>query len=745
MFAILLNNLAFPVLIFLALTFCGFIVTSLVLKTYNKLLLLGSGMIAGLLGFLLVLSLGSYIFKGYWGLWFWFLVYLLICLFLYLKFHKLNKLKELIKFRWSATSLITLIVLFLYTALIFLSAHRALLGGDTTLYFAISTSFAKGNYPTVSSWQPQFLPVYHMGALMLQGAIASLSGKSIELIHYLFSVFSISALMFFITGIVREKTRSVLSVLPAILGVILIGGPVISSELFASFQGSNGGGVVGLGDLIYNNFYALGLGAFLLFAVLFQTKRIILLTVLAALTLAVDETFFLIQLPFLGFLLFKEKTRKAGLIIILLVAFMVVLPNPIRDSVLTPQKAGPRFNLLPLYPKNEQILWNGLGKGSTADQIMEARLKYSGGKIIKNGQNLYYLLDVKLLLVLLFVGWLLTKRDKLILVLILGSFFSFLLSLVLINTFWPPNALRLANQAYNLGFLAFGLILLNLLFSKNKLFKLTSVVIILILVPSLVAAHKDILSKIRIKNHNNFTKTDNYQLLEEINKSIPANKVTLFLDRFPNEAPHSVYNYVSLTHFGTFVPLAPSKAKILNPDPGVEWFDGVNTLAPYALKNLGVEYVYVQDAARVRLSSVRHSQLRNPSYFEKVKEFSGDGTLYKVKNDFKDLKDPEVTIKSLVEMTGQGKNVYLGSFKYPAIRKGLILELAGTNNLYGQIPAHGGDFFMNIEASLPISSDLPIKIDFALINPEFNPNAVLEGNFQKILGNSYAALWKSSD
>lgn len=743
MFLTLLNNLAFPVLIFAVLTFCGLVLSTIVLKTSNRLLLLGSSMVGGLTGFLLVLSIGSYIFKGSLGIWFLFLIYFSGCLLLFLKLHLIN-LRNLVKIKWSVNNLILVSILLFYVALIFASAHRAPLGGDTTLYFAISTSFAKGNYPTVSSWQPQFLPVYHMGALMLQGAIASLSGKSIELVHYLFSVFSISALLFLITGIVHEKNRSFLSVLPAILALILIGGPILSFGLFASFQGSNGGGVVGLGDLIYNNFYALGLGTFVLFAVLLATKKPVLLLVLAALTLSIDETFFLIELPFLALILWRKKIWRAGLLIILLVSLIIVMPNPIRDSVLTPQKAGPRFNLLPLYPKDEQIKWNGLGAGVTVEQVMESRLKYSGGKIIKEGQNSYYLLDIKLLLILLFIGWLATKRDKLTLVLILGSFFSFLLSLILINTFWPPNALRLSNQAYQLAFLSSGLILCNLLFSKQKTFKVMGLIILVVLVPSLVTAHRDIISKISTKNFNNFTKRDEYQLLKEINQSIPSNKVTLFLDRFPNEAPHSVYNYVSLTHFGTFVPLAPAKAKILNPDPAIEWFDGVNNLAPYALKELGVEFVYVQDAARIRLSETRHSQLRNASYFEPVKEFEDDGTLFKVKNDFKDLKDSEITIRSLVEIIGQGKNVYLGSFKYPSIRKGLILELASINNLYGQIPAHGGDFFMNIEAVLPMSSDLPERVDFALTDPESTPNAVLKDNFQKVSGNSFVTLWQQS-
>src|SRR5581483_5618357 len=83
---ILIKALSIPVLVFALLTFAGYVIFSSVLasRTRNGLIILGGSMISGLLGFLLTLSIFSYIFKGSLAILILFLLYILGAFLVYL-------------------------------------------------------------------------------------------------------------------------------------------------------------------------------------------------------------------------------------------------------------------------------------------------------------------------------------------------------------------------------------------------------------------------------------------------------------------------------------------------------------------------------------------------------------------------------------------------------------------------------------------------------------------------------------
>lgn len=749
-------------------------------------------MIIGPLGFLLVLSLGSYIFKGPAGILGMFLAYLATAFWLFLKDHKFSLQHRMLQLKVKGQDFAVLIVLAAYLLGIFLFAHRSFVGSDSDIYFAIATSFAKGNYPVVQSWQPAFLTVYHQGTYLLEGAFWALSGRDIELVHYFFSVYLIWAIFLLLTGLAREKTRSVLCLLPAIFGLILVGGPVLLTKLsslsgfisslhlqpdFASFQSSNGAGATDLSTLIYSNFYTFGLAVFLIFGLLlldrwqkdFSLLRYLVLLTIIILGLSIDETFFPVELALFGGLLIWQlrkvslfkKAIYISVLSIFLTALFWLVQNPLRDSILTPSPEGTRFKLLVesslpffrqlFYYPGEKTSWNGFSSGITAPEAVAGRIKYASDTMINSSSAVWVRPDIRLILGLLLLA-IIIASSRWGFFLLASSFLSYLLSLVVINTFWPPNGLRITNQAFQLAFISLGLVIINLFGQKNQFKKLVAIIIILLLLPQILSSHTKVftftrpgLAKLKSTDiRNNFTQQKKDADLENISRYIPPGKVTIFLDRYPDIAPFSYLNYTALTKMGVFVPIAPPKIKILNPAPGVEWLDAVNMLSPYALKDLNVEYAYIQNAAYSRLSEQTINALKNKEYFEEVRVFGEDGILYKVLPAYQTTSEKPDSLKQTSLIIGRGKRVYLDKLKFNEVRKAYILELAKTNHLIGYPPAHGGDFYMYIETLLPFEAETPESIkdlDYVITDKDKEPDSSLPGMFKRILSNNYASLW----
>lgn len=786
---ILVSNLLLPTIILSILIFCGFVLTRF-LPSQNKLLTLGSSMILGPLGLLFLLSIFSYAFKGKYAVFAIFLFYFLICLWLFLKRIRLLNLKKILAVLIPRKQILLLVIVLFYLWILFMYTHRSRIGADFDIYWSIATSFTLGNYPTVSSWQPNFLTVYHQGAFMIEGAINLLSKSRIDLTHYFFSFYTISAIFIMLVGLALDKKYIIFSLIPAIFALFLFGGPIIltsglSSFLqnlssletlakysdFGAFGGANGGGATDLQGLIYVNFYTFGLGSFLLFINLLKEihaksklKDYLILVVFLTLLASIDETFFLAGLP-LFFLSFLWNNRVFGVLLtLILVALLAIIQNPIRDSILTSSPETPRFKLLfeiqpPLlsqffYKRGEIINWNGVSTGQTAPSLAESRLGYAAFRQVLSQETSWVIFDLTILNLILLAS-LLVKPSKLIFLLCLSSLVSLILSIFLINTFWPPNALRITNQGYQLALIALGLQLVAFIRSEAKVLKIISTVILIILLPQIIVSHAKVFNMVLNIDEHNFTKPKKDLLLEAISRSIPAGKITIYLDGYPTPASHPYYNYTSLIYFGVFVPLSPPLTKILNPAPGIEFLDAVNSLSPTALKKLNIEYVYVQNVALFRLSQERKNQLKNKEYFQPVRTFEDDGTLYIVKESFKNLADNEPSLGNMVKIIGENKRVYLDKLTLPEVRKSLILALSKNNHLIGPPHAHGGDFYMYIETILPYDaicdgSNCPptdlrtIKnLDFTLLDFKKDPNEIFSNSFRRVLETPYVTLWQT--
>lgn len=804
------------IVIFSILTFNGWVISFLLFKESNKLIKLGSSMILGLLGYLMLLSIFSYFLKGPIALKGIFLFYFFVCLFTYWKYiRKHNPLRRLFDFKYNYSNILTLLVLAFYVFFIFLFGSGYAIGGDGDMYWGIATSFTRGNYPTHLSWQPNYLTVYHQGTFLVEGAIRALFGTGIASIHNFFTAFVLSAIFIFVTGMAREITKSAYSVLPSIFTLILLGGPVVlktsyiqfftdifsaegpsvrtyiknviydlsSYPTYGYFQGSNGGGVVSIKEMFYTNFYTFGLSAFILFAFLFgkevkrefNLKNLSILTVFSFLILGIDETFFIVSFVLLLSLIifkfrnlsFKKIIKYSFTLSFIGVTLFFVIQNPIRDSILTPSPELPRFKLLIetdienkfisniTYRKDEYLNWNGVPQGITAHQLALSSIRYGADRVVEINGLVWQKLDYRLVFIItLFILLSVTAPNARILA--LSSFIAFVFSIVIVNTFWPPNKFRMVNQAAQLLILSQGFIFLKLDKLKNKFFRyLLIILLILIFLPQFLVSHAKFLIEAVYTQHSYFTTNSASFFLTELEALVPWPSRIIFIETYPYEAEAPYVTMSAFTRHGLPIPLSEPKPKVLNPAKGLQWYDAVSKLSPYALKELEVDYVFVYKTGLKHLSDNRVEQLNNPSYFALIKSWD-EGSLYRVDNSFKNLDDDkEGTLKGLISKIGTGKKVYLGKFKLTEIRQIFLLNLSKQNHLLGPKHAHGGDFFMYIETIVPFEGICPAEgcevshikdiddIKYALMRPEEDPNLLLNGNFKKIASIQNVDLWEN--
>ena len=751
------------------LTFNGVIIFHLIYKTYNKLLLIGGGMILGSLVFLLILSTFSYFFKGPLAIVFMFWVYSAVCLFLFIK--NLSQFRNIVFFKLSFSSVLYVLLIFFYLSAIILYSRSYIWGGDVFTYWGIATSFPRGNYPTVLPWQPQFLTTYHDGTFLVQGAIQSLSSINIPLVYSFFSLYMFSALFLLITGIAREKSRSLLSLLPANLGLILFGGPLLymgnwnnllhklvtfEPSFFTQFENlkkSLGSGVNSEDGLFYLNFYTFGLGVFFVFFYTILQARLqnilikyTILVFISILLLSIAETLFLVAFPLLAtsFLLeFKKKPLKRILVnfitlSVIFIGLLFVVPNVFRDSLLSPIHGVSRLKILKLYDSDY------------TDRMGYLRNETLG---IKNSADAWYIPDLRLSLLLVFVI-LIWQRSKWTAVLSISSLVSLILSFLLIDRFWPISGLRFINQSFQLLLFTMGFLIIELLnFSRKKGNLLIGVILILIILPQLLGSNLVFLYKALYRDDINLTRDlhTKDETLEWVYRNLPYSERIIFIDGYPFTNKSSPMTEYAIQFYGIFVPVAPVKVRIKNLDTGGEWYDAMTSLSPTALNNLGVNYVFIKNLEMFRFSPERKAQLMDTDYFQPIYQNS-TGILYKVSSKFKKLQDKEITLEKIANMIPDGKVVYLDRLPITATRRGLLVELAKRTTLIGPSYVPGDDYFLYVMASLPLKiADYPgaefkvpelKKTDFVITNPDLDPNLTLVGPFEKIATMPHVALWQ---
>lgn len=783
----------------------GILVSYRLFKTSNKMLLIGSGAIMGILGLLLFLGTLSYIIKGSLGIYVIFFGYLFLGLLSGVKFYpSIYKLFV----NTSKKSLIYLSPCLIYIILIFLYTNSFALSGDSDLWFEIETSFARGNYPVVLSHQPDYLTVYHTGAFLVGGALYAVSGLNILAVHTLLSAYIAMGVFLILIGMAREFNRTALCFIPAIFGMIIFSTPLflikgqisfifetlnlfvflkfkelilylVASPLVVDLKGAMSGGSMSFIDFITRFFYNFGFAALLLFlnyGFIYKWKeslykKYILLGILTGLTVSLNETFFIVELFLLVFL-FLLDIRKfygwsflkipiiTGLSILLIVS---LVQNNIRDSFLTPNYEIPRFKII-LPGLNQKIVYpdyagiyryvsNKTFDHDSLSSIM-AKMTFMSSLTVQRNNTIWYLPDLLIIIAILSVASIIL-RSKILGAISLASAISVPMSGMLINTFFPDSSYRFIHQSSHFATLGLGFLIL-IIFNKIKFFKpLFFITFLFLFLPSILISHARIIDGVFFgPNAANFGQQGIWhaKLFSRIQKYVPSNKRILLMDKYPFESRTSYATSIGLTQFGFLIPISPVNVKVLNNDGGAEWYDAMATLDPVALKKLGVDYVFIFNEHRNFFSENRIKQLQNPIYFNPL-FIDDEGVLYKVQSQYKLLNSDETTLELISKRIPSGKKVYIDNFSDQAveIRKGLAVNLAKRVKLVG--PDHlsyGGDYFIYIESVLPFHAICKpaacgSDIDFAITKTNVDPNKTLTGSFNKVLEMKQVILWERSN
>lgn len=799
--------------IFLLLAIAGVSISKRIFQGSNRVFLLGSGMLIGPLGLLLVAGITSYFLKGFTTLTVVFFSYIIITIFSNRHFLRIGSIHSYMRRFLKRTNTLLSVLLFFYILFFFLISSTFTLGGDTDVYFGITTSFARGNYPSYLPWQPQFLSSYHMGIFIVEGVIYAITQLSIYSIHLFFSFYIISALFLLITGIAKSKHNSVVSILPAIFGIIMFGVPVILvggySQYFSNllalkdypqyvdFMGSLASGTADFFGAIYRNFYPFSLATFILSLYSLGlhpwknqvNKKYILATILLVLTISIDESFFLPEAFMVGiyFLIdFRKQPLKMLKLLILLsiifISLFFLIQNSLRDAILNPSLESARFKFIipgnavkssnprkfTLIPGDQEYMqyFNQLdeehfGKSTIGHIPMEyfwKNLDQFKSKAKHIGETIWMLPNILLTASLTLSLSLLTK-SKMATLLSVSALVTMTLSLFTVYTFFPPTSIRFIHQSSQLLSLALGFIFINLWSRKSNYFlKVGLILLILGLVgPQFLSSHARLINHYFTNSSINYFSPSSltYKFtLNNIRNLIPFDGRIAFLYNFPLGDKSTGMQGEAISRFGFFVPVAPPDVKVVSPETASEWVDVTLSLNPPTLKDLGLEYVFIQYPAEKRLADYG-VDLNNPNFFKQIytDQF---GVLYKVTPTYLSLPNQPFSLDSFIDSVPKEKTIYLDTFDLIDLRRGLVLRLAKKTNLIGPGFSAGGDYFLYIETFLPFtyicaapylpkcSSEVTKKfdVDYIITQPNKDIKRIMDGNFIKVKETPLVVLWE---
>ncbi len=747
--------------IFLLITIAGVSISKRIFQDTNSLFLLGSGMLIGPLGLLLIAGITSYILKGFTALTIVFFCYIMFAIYWGNSPFKLKNLHSFsLKFLGKSDLLLTLLIVS-YVYLFFLIASTFNLGGDVDVYFGLTTSFARGNYPSYLPWQPDFLSSYHMGVFIVEGVIYGITQISIYSIHSFFSAYIISALFLLITGIAKGKCNSVVSILPAIFGVIMFGVPVVLiggyGQFFSNFSaiktypqyfefmGSLASGTSDFFGHIYRNFYPFSLATFILalYSLALHPwkdqvkKKYILVTILLVLTISIDESFFLPEL-LIGCTYFLIEFKKHPLskmfklfilLFIIFTALFFLIQNSLRDALLNPSLESARFKFIipgnalkssnprkfTLIPGDQEYMqyFNQLDEehsGKSAIGYIPMKYFWKNLDQLKSqakqiGDTVWVLPNILFTAALTLLLSLLIK-SKMATLLSISAFATMTFSLFTVYTFFPPTSIRFIHQSSQLLSIALGFIFINIWRRKSSSYFKIGLLLLIIVVfgPQIISSH------VRLINYYFANSSINYfgppalaykATLNNIRDLVPYDGRIAFLYNFPLGDKSSGMVAEAISRFGFFVPISPPDVKLVSPEAASEWLDVTLSLNPPTLKKLGIEYVFIQNPTAKRLKDYG-VDVQDPNFFIQI--YSDQfGILYKVTPNYLSLPDQPFSLDNFMNSLPKEKTVYLDTFDLVELRRGLVLRLAKKNNLIGPGFSAGGDYFLYIETFLPFT------------------------------------------
>lgn len=724
-------------LIFLVTSTVGFLILKYVIKENDYTILIPAGILTGVFSFIIFLASFSYLFKGRIGISIIFLLFVLLGFFLWTK---TKKLRVHFKIAWNKKIFLYGFIYIITTLFLILASSNNGYGGDVVAYWGFATSFANGNYPIHSLWQPDLLANHHQGAFLYEGAVQSLAQADMRLIHALFAVLVLAAGFFLIWGWIKKLTGlGLLSILPAFVlyfsfGAIFILLPVsisgyldpeVSREAFRLPTlvdvKPRLGGAVDLDGLIYINHRAAALGGLMLLLILlvieFRISKFwkpIFIAVLSTAVISTDE----IVLPAIALSVFvwsvktffsKNEAHKIKLLRSLTISLLIfilmffIVGNALRDSLFTPSPEALRFQL------------------RLSTETIIGRMEGFKGVILtlQGSKWMLYFPDLRLIMLaaLLVAVFMRNFWINLILATGLGIMIAYFTSE---HTFYPGNEGRFLDFMYPIFglIISFSIVKLASLRKKRIPEFVLLVFGLIFFIPPVIFAIISFSSKATTGTYSNMNGVrPDYPILEWVRKNIPEKRI-LFVEGFSRGGSYNLTLYSSL-EYGLMVPIGPAFIRVHTQNWGPEALDAIYTLNPLPLKQLKVDYIYITYDQMKLFPQDRQNDLRNPEYFINT-YYNEQGILFKIRDTYltegKNVDGSLYQLSSLIK--GKQSNIFLD---YPPhfdyyLWTTIMLALKDNDNLFTKQTRQGYDYIETKIKIKDISSQH--KYDYLILSPQ---------------------------
>ena len=734
-------NFILPIAVFfLSIVWVGINIFLALTKEKEWHLILPAGGISGLFGFIIFLGIFSYILKGRVGIALIFTLYIFFGLYLHKKIDKIPGFT----LKLTPKDLLLAVIAFLILGFTAFLAGANQYGGDVIAYWGFATSFANGNYPIYSPWQPDFLSIHHKGTYMFEGAVHALTNVNMNLIHTAYSYFVVSAGFFLLWGWTRKIIkRDFISIIPALVAYFSFGGMFIpllervriyikpevehvTSRLPLLLDAKNRlGGASNLPEFIYINHRAAAFAGVLLLLILMFTKfrigekfKPIITSALSVAIISSDEIYLpVVIFAILGWFLYEfvkvKRSKKKSLVLNFFIGTLVffvlffIVENAVRNSFLVPPQEEPRFQLV------------------TSFQEMQKRMGSFRSAVLRQSDNqsyFWYLPDLRVIILISFLAVILTGNSW-VLVFLIGTVGAISAFFLLEHTYYPGNNERFLHLLYHFYgiILTFSLVYL-FVFKKGLLKYLSALLIFLTVLPGIIFTIIYLYPLAKRPDYPNFYgNLPPTPVLKWLRKNIPKERV-FFIDGFVSSGlNHSPYTLQAIQNYGLMVPVSPAKIRVHTPDFGAEAFDLINTLNPEALNELKIKYVFITHKELTRFQSKRLTVLQNEKYFKKVYD-DQEGILYEIKPLYKEEgKNIDGGISDLSDLINKDSHIYLD---YPpridgALRAALLLILRERGKIYAEWRSGA---FNYIETKIIITQPSPdTRYDYLVLGPATSP------------------------
>ncbi len=738
------------------------------------------GIITGVTTYIFFLNLFSYLIDGFWGIMLSFLIFLAIVYQITIHFpsHKLDFPKNKASILWKASMIFW--GLFLYLPI----SHR-LLEAEDFMYYSIGKTFAKGNFPILSPWQPDLYVAYHYGASIFIGAINALTEVHMDQLHRLTPMILIFCIIqLLIYGFKRhENFKSLLLYqIVAFTGLISCGSimliwPIFPLQLpiFTNHENlidwirqwpnmsatMDSYGMPSRLELIYNQMqHAFGLASFfLVFFIALSGKLktklfwIILFANLSALSF-INESIFPSAIAVSFFILYFKLNKKPNLLnwqngklvffFLLIGVFVLFQGGMITDNLFRNKniESGLAFTKISQIPEKFHYF---------QDKVFQI-LPENTSWLPFRWSHIDYLIMYPLALILLFLLKKVFRKNisTTILSLMLAAIVPNLLYFAIIVKFLPSDGNRLLSFTYIFLGIALALeivFLLEQIYQKKKIYAVLLILVVLwIFIPSNLPSVFDFW-------HNLYTSDyffqPQYKTVPPLNIWVDDN---IKINNRILDLASPIYYISENSKFydgiikplppysGTLSPYWDNKYQAFMYEVGPDYLNLLYTLNPSTIKKLKLDYLVIDRQYFQTLPKIRQDELNNGNYFNKV--FTDDKTIsnywisvYQIKNAYlQQGSNIDQTVDELDKIIPQKSIVYIDKefkpYSWLNIRNAIYITLKDRDLVFNQ-QGMGGYGFLGTKftSRFPKPSD---KYDFLILKKETSPKTICSCKVEKI-------------